>query len=123
MYTPTEEQKKQAKGAMDQASLVIGRFVLAWSRVEANLRTLELMHVGNYCFRPVENLKSINLNKTLRFADRVKLVIPKHIEGERLAVHEWLLHAHKVRNLILHGMMIFHGAKGSNVRTPRDSTL
>ena len=117
-YTPTEEQKKQAEKAIGQANLAIGRFVTAWSRVDAHLRTLELMHVGKRCFRPVENLASVDLKKNRRFAERVKLVVPKQIEGERFVIHDWLLETAKVRNLILHGRMDFYGKTGSNILTP-----
>ena len=117
-FAPTEKQEEQAEKATDQANLVIGRFVLAWSRVEMHLRTLELMHEGDYRFRPVRDLESIDLHKKRRFRDRVNLVVPKELNGQRFEVRDWLLQTQKIRNLVIHGFMIFQGAGDSGVVTP-----
>lgn len=105
-YTPTEEQKNQAQNVFDEANLTIGRFICAWSRIEMALRSLELMHVGNHSFRPISDLHSIELKKSMRFAERVKLVVPKQIDGEQFEIYDWLIEGNKLRNLILHGYMI-----------------
>ena len=61
---------------------------------------------------------SVDLIKTRRFPERVKLVIPKPMKGEPFGMRDWLLKTIKVRNLILHGVLIFHRPGDEKVSTP-----
>ena len=92
--------------AVESATVMIGRFVVAWSRVEQHLRTLELMRTEDGRFRdPLATLDEVDITKTTRFADRLKLVIPKRVGGQRNPQYDWLKETHKVRNLVIHGAL------------------
>lgn len=84
---------------LDQANLMRGQFVSAWSWLEMRLRALELMHTGKHRFKPVDLGKS-RLKSGKRFRERVQEVIPP---GDMRA---WLLQTQKIRNLVLHGVLI-----------------
>ena len=111
-YTPSEKQRQQVQAIVDEVNINVGRFVLEWSHVEGHLRTLELMH-NDGVFRPLDSLDGVNLSKTRRFVERVKLLPPAH-----RSLRRWLLDTYKMRNLILHGMLIFRGKSDSEVMHP-----
>lgn len=84
---------------LEQDHLVRGQFVSAWSWLEMRLRALELMHTGKYRFQPLD-LSENELKSGRRFRERVREVIPP---GD---TRTWLLHTQKIRNLVLHGILI-----------------
>lgn len=75
------------------------------------LRSLELMHTGKHHFEPVD-LKSVEVKSPRRFRERVQHVIPP---GE---VRDWLLRTQKIRNVVLHGVLI--GLDGAPVLAHAD---
>lgn len=101
---------------LDRANLMRGRFVSVWSWVEMRLRALELMHVGNYQFKPVD-LDKVRLKSGKRFRERAKEVIPP---GDTL---DWLLYTHKIRNLVLHGVLIVYDGDLVLVHADMQATL
>ena len=94
-----------------QVDLMRGQFASAWSRLEMRLRSLELMHTGKHHFEPVD-LKSVEVKSPRRFRERVQHVIPP---GE---VRDWLLRTQKIRNVVLHGVLI--GLDGAPVLAHAD---
>lgn len=78
------------------------------------------MHCGDYQFEPVDDLDSVDLNKNRRFKERIDLIVPKdfRVGPNKTKLYDWLLHTHKVRNLLLHGIMISRrGAEGGTFDT------
>ena len=117
MYQPTEEQMRQAEAVIERCSLTIGRFIVAWARIETRLRALEFMHVGDHRFQPVADLNAIDLKKSLRFRKRVKL-LPDRPEGAEFGIRDWLIEANKIRNLVIHGELQFMEHEGEGIATP-----
>ena len=91
---------REGEAETTHVDLLRGRFASAWSLVETRLRTLELMHVGRHTFRPVADVTAIDLKVPRRFEQRVKLVVPKG------GCRKWLVETHRLRNLLLHGVLI-----------------